>query len=57
MPPKLENIKVCDLMDVSEKKWDDEVLNDLFNVRDVQLIRNIPLSSRDIDDSWLWFVR
>lgn len=54
MPPELENIKVCDLMDVSEKKWDDEVLNDLFNVRDVQLIRNILFSSRDIDDSWLW---
>ncbi|KAL8125037.1 hypothetical protein AgCh_012638 [Apium graveolens] len=56
MPPELENIKVCDLMDVQERKWDDEILNDLFNERDVQLIQQIPLSSRDIKDNWMWIL-
>lgn len=56
MHPELANIKVCDLMDV-QKKWDDAILNDLFNDRDVQLIQNIPLSSsvfRDTKDTWMW---
>lgn len=40
MHPELVNSKVCDLMDIQEKKWDDEILTDLFNDRDVQLIQN-----------------
>ncbi|XP_074377333.1 uncharacterized protein LOC141718856 [Apium graveolens] len=55
MNQDLENIKVCDLMEDHQRKWDVDILNDLFNSRDVQLIKNIRLPSRDRKDSWLWF--
>ena len=54
MQPELAHIKICDLMDMQEKKWDDDILRDLFNERDVQLIQNIPLSSRRTNDTWMW---
>ena len=41
-------------MDIQDNKWDDDMLNDLFNDRDVQLIQNIPLPSRETRDTWLW---
>ncbi|XP_074346272.1 uncharacterized protein LOC141685047 [Apium graveolens] len=55
MNQDLENIKVCDLMEDHQRKWDVDILNDLFNSRDVQLIKNISLPTRDRKDSWLWF--
>lgn len=54
MHQELESLKVCGLMEVHQRKWDNEILNDLFNSRDVQLIKNIPLVSMDKNDSWLW---
>lgn len=54
MYPELNDIKVCDLMDIQDKKWDDAILHDLFNDRDIQLIQNIPLSSRITMDTWIW---
>lgn len=54
LPCELEGIKVCNLMETNEKRWDDEILGDLFNDRDAQLIKNISLPLRDRNDSWLW---
>ncbi|XP_074356044.1 uncharacterized protein LOC141695716 [Apium graveolens] len=47
MPSELANTKVCDLMEIQEKKWDDVILRDLFNERDAQLIQQIPLYLRE----------
>ncbi|KAL8125864.1 hypothetical protein AgCh_013243 [Apium graveolens] len=57
MPLELENIKVSSLMEDQARRWDDEILNDLFNARDVKLIKNIPLSSRERRDRWMWMWR
>lgn len=37
-----------------EAGWDDEVLNDIFNARDIQLIKSITLSNFDRQDTWMW---
>ncbi|XP_074374181.1 uncharacterized protein LOC141714567 [Apium graveolens] len=54
MPYELENVKVSNLMTSPERGWDDEVLTDIFNDRDVCLINQIPLSSLDRHGSWFW---
>ena len=43
-------------MDIQERKWEDAILTDLFNDMDVQLIQQIPLSSRGIRDKWMWLL-
>ncbi|WOG90771.1 hypothetical protein DCAR_0310016 [Daucus carota subsp. sativus] len=55
MPSELEDATVTSLMVTDERKWDEEILTDLFNDRDVQLIKNIPLSAFGRNDSWMWF--
>lgn len=55
MPSELEDATVMSLMVTNERKWDEEILTDLFNDRDVQFIKNIPLSDIDRRDSWMWF--
>ncbi|KAL8107899.1 hypothetical protein AgCh_024343 [Apium graveolens] len=55
MPSELEDATVLSLMVTNERKWDEEILTDLFNDRDVQFIKNIPLSDIDRRDSWMWF--
>ncbi|KAL8094866.1 hypothetical protein AgCh_036398 [Apium graveolens] len=54
MPGELENITVYNLMQENDKKWDEEILSDLFNNRDVQLIKQIPISIIERQDSWMW---
>ncbi|XP_030483833.2 uncharacterized protein LOC115700431 [Cannabis sativa] len=36
------------------KKWDLELIEDLFDSRDVQLIKQVPLSVNLASDSWFW---
>lgn len=54
MPVELENTRVSDLMVEQERKWDDDILHDLFEDRDIQLIKKIPLSTRSFNDTWMW---
>lgn len=54
MPPELENATVNGLMREGENTWDEEILRDLFNDRDVNLIQKIPLPMRQEQDSWFW---
>lgn len=54
MPPELSQTKVSDLMNIQKKVWDEDILLDLFNARDVQMIKQIPLSVRDRQDTWMW---
>lgn len=42
------------LMCIGEKRWDLDVVRDIFNKRDVQHVINIPLSNRDIPDKQYW---
>ncbi|KAL8134495.1 hypothetical protein AgCh_009499 [Apium graveolens] len=54
MPAQFEGRKVCSLMQGVQRKWDDDILWDVFNKRDRSLIRKIPLSARRERDTWYW---
>ena len=41
-------------MKMGERKWDEEVLRDIFNDRDKNLISKIALPRREMADSWYW---
>lgn len=48
--PELQLAKVSSLLEVGDRRWDGDILRDLFNDRDVQWIKRIPLpiiSKRD----------
>ncbi|XP_074347583.1 uncharacterized protein LOC141686447 [Apium graveolens] len=44
MPNELQNVQVANLMTKSGNGWDDEILKDIFNDRDIELINSIPIS-------------
>lgn len=54
MPEQLKHITVRSLMMQQENKWDDDILNDICNDRDVVLIKRIPLPAFDKQDSRVW---
>ncbi|XP_074323324.1 putative mitochondrial protein AtMg00310 [Apium graveolens] len=54
MPQQLEHARVSSLMETYTKHWDDELLRDICNERDVMLIRSIPLAQQREEDSWYW---
>ncbi|XP_074356152.1 uncharacterized protein LOC141695840 [Apium graveolens] len=55
MPKDLANATVNGLMETENRKWDEDILVDLFNDRDRDLIKQIPLSSQYTGkDNWYW---
>lgn len=43
--------KVCILMQIDNKEWDDDVLKDICNERDRSLIKRVPIPRRhEIDN-------
>uniref|UniRef100_A0A803Q767 RNase H type-1 domain-containing protein n=1 Tax=Cannabis sativa TaxID=3483 RepID=A0A803Q767_CANSA len=50
----LRHCIVFNLLQVGNMCWDEEVLEDLFESRDVDLIGNIPLPLTPNMDSWYW---
>ena len=50
----LEHATVSSLISTETTKWDEDVLNDIFNARDKNLILQIPLSRFIKPDSWYW---
>lgn len=54
MPQVLERAKLVNLLQINGRQWDNDVLLDIFNERDVQLIKKIPLPAVCRLDSWLW---
>lgn len=53
---QLASAKVSNLMMICERKWDTELLEDLFDARDIALIKRIPLSMHADNDSWYWLL-
>lgn len=51
---EVKNVTVNSLMQVGQREWDIDILEDLFNERDRQLIVQVPLSNRLTSDSWYW---
>lgn len=49
----LINQKVVSLMHIGEKKWDLDVIHDIFEDRDVELILSIELGGNN-KDTWYW---
>lgn len=52
----LVNQKVASLLQMGERAWDVDLINDVFNERDVDLIISIPLGGSD-SDSDIWYRR
>uniref|UniRef100_A0A803PJ01 Reverse transcriptase domain-containing protein n=1 Tax=Cannabis sativa TaxID=3483 RepID=A0A803PJ01_CANSA len=52
--PALVGKLVSNLFSVGQKRWDIEVLNDLFEERDKELIMSIQLSDSVEEDLWFW---
>ena len=56
MPIELKDATVQNLFAENQYSWDEEVLNDLFNERDRNLIRQVPLSGKRREDVWFWAI-
>ncbi|XP_060960654.1 uncharacterized protein LOC133031222 [Cannabis sativa] len=52
--PALHGHTVASLFAIDERRWDAEIINDLFNHRDATLILGIPLSPNVDTDVWSW---
>uniref|UniRef100_A0A803PWA8 Uncharacterized protein n=1 Tax=Cannabis sativa TaxID=3483 RepID=A0A803PWA8_CANSA len=52
--PDLVNKKVSSLMCMDRLQWDNDILEDIFDVRDRDLILNIPLPETVQNDCWTW---
>lgn len=56
MPTQLEHITVSNLLDEEQMGWDDEILQDICNERDINLIKQIPIPMRKKEDTWFWLL-
>lgn len=56
MPEYLAGSKVCNLMQLDNKEWDDEILKDVCNERDRKLIKKVPFLRRNEDDTCFWLL-
>lgn len=56
MQDQLAGINVRSLMEDTGRTWDVEVIDDIFNSRDAQLIKSIPLPVHNNQDTWFWIL-
>ncbi|XP_074374534.1 uncharacterized protein LOC141714940 [Apium graveolens] len=54
MVDELQHVTVQSLLDETTGGWDDDVLDDILNERDMKLVRQIPVSTKRRDDTWFW---
>ena len=54
LPEQITTAPVSSLMAHGQRRWDYDVVADLFNARDRNLILQIPLSARRDKDVWYW---
>ncbi|XP_074383392.1 uncharacterized protein LOC141724963 [Apium graveolens] len=52
----IRDIVVQNLMGADLRSWDMDILNDLFNERDIDLIEQIPIPIHSRPDSWYWLL-
>ncbi|KAL8157084.1 hypothetical protein AgCh_001976 [Apium graveolens] len=48
--------RVCNLFVEDRREWDDEVLRDICNERGIDLIKQVHISQRQREDSWMWLL-
>lgn len=53
---QMTNIRVSSLMTVSRKRWDVELLYDVFCTKDADLIKRMPIHITDSMDLWYWLL-
>lgn len=51
--PSLVNKRVSQLFDLVYHSWDNEILNDIFCSRDINIIQNILINVEE-EDKWFW---
>ncbi|KAL1827804.1 hypothetical protein ACET3Z_006216 [Daucus carota] len=56
MPVQLQDSRIHSLMQDDGRRWDYDVINDIFQSRDAELIKHIPLPMKDTTDSWFWIL-
>lgn len=56
IPGNLNHAMVQGLMTESGSQWDDEILRDIFNDRDISLVKKIPIPLRRRSDTWFWLM-
>ena len=49
-----EDMKVSALIDPTTKKWDSNMLNELFTTQEAELISSIPLCPNVVEDVVVW---
>lgn len=54
MPEQLQDSTVNSLMQEEDCRWEFDVIQDIFQTRDAELIKQIPLPVKDTTDSWFW---
>lgn len=52
--PQRENHKVSALMTTDHRGWDEDILRDMFSIRDQQCIKRVPLSAENNEDVVYW---
>uniref|UniRef100_A0A803PIN7 Reverse transcriptase domain-containing protein n=1 Tax=Cannabis sativa TaxID=3483 RepID=A0A803PIN7_CANSA len=50
----LDNFNVNSLFEANTRKWDEDIVKDLFSPEDAAIILGIPLNQNIINDSWYW---
>ncbi|KAM6545103.1 hypothetical protein CsatB_025839 [Cannabis sativa] len=50
----LDNFNVNSLFEVNTRKWDEDIVKDLFSPQDAAIILGIPLHHSIVNDSWYW---
>lgn len=54
--PELKEVLVANLTEEGVNKWDEAILLDILNERDVQLIKKIHIPMGQRPDSWFWLI-
>lgn len=54
MPAHLKDITMNSLMDDIRRSWVIELTDDVFNSRDAELIKRVPIPMTDKRDTWFW---
>lgn len=56
MHVQLQNSTVHNLMQEDGCNWDFDIIQDVFQDRDAELVKRIPLQLSDATDSWFWIL-